>query len=163
MIDCAALERIDKTGEAFQVTESGREAEPDLICMYDSFGELGISQGLPPANREVRLKWIDKLLEFGKNFLASKNGSPIGHCCVIPDFKRGDAEYIIFVQEPHRNKGIGAALTELALKRAKELGISRIWLTVEAFNFRAIRLYRNAGFHFVDDGGERERTMVLRI
>lgn len=156
------MESVDKKCVPFKVGEYGAQAREKLARMYDDFGDLAVSQGLPPAERQTRLKWIDKLFEFGLNFIAWRGENAIGHCCVIPDFGRQDAEYIIFVQSHERNKGIGAALTRLALQRTRDLGIRRIWLTVEAFNFRAIRLYKNAGFQFVDDG-ERERTMILRI
>ncbi len=139
------------------------ESAADLRDMYDNFGRLAISQGLPPANRSHRENWIDRLIECGRNFLAWDEGRAIGHCSIIPDFARGDAEYIIFVNERYRNRGIGTALTALALQTAGSIGLTKIWLTVESYNFRAIRLYRNAGFVFADEGGERERTMMLRL
>jgi RimJ/RimL family protein N-acetyltransferase len=157
------MQRIDKQGCVFEVGECGPESVSDLRYMYDNFGRLAVSQGLPPAIRTNRENWIDKLVEFGRNFLAWKEGKAIGHCSIIPDFDRGDAEFIIFVNERFRNRGIGTALTALALETGESLGLTRIWLTVESFNFRAIRLYRNAGFVFADEGGEQERTMTLRL
>ena len=123
---------------------------------------MAISQGLPPAKQEVRDEWIVRLAEFGRNCLAWADGEPVGHSAVIPDFNRGDGEYIVFVREPYRNRGIGTALTELTLELSRSIGLTRVWLTVEAFNFRAIRLYLNAGFTLVDEF-ERERTMILRL
>jgi RimJ/RimL family protein N-acetyltransferase len=154
--------RIDKTGEVFEVGECGPESIRDVQQMYDRFRILAMSQGLPPAQKDQRDRWVEKLIEFGRNFLARKKHWVIGHCAIIPDYDRGDAEYIIFVHEPYRNRGIGTAITEPAVKAARDAGLQRVWLTVEAFNFRAIRLYRNAGFSFIDEG-ERERTMVLRL
>ncbi len=155
------FEGIDKEGNPFLVRECDPESAADIKRMYDRFGQPAISQGLPPADKEYRDGWIDKLLEFGYNFLAWEEGEPLGHSSIIPDFDRGDAEYIIFVIERFRNRGLGTALTETAVDKAHELGINRIWLTVENFNFRAIRLYRKVGFVFVDEG-ERERTMIYR-
>jgi RimJ/RimL family protein N-acetyltransferase len=57
---------------------------------------------------------------------------------------------------------LGTELTAVAVQKARELGLKRLWLTVEAFNFRAIRVYRKVGFQFCDEG-ERERTMVLGL
>ena len=141
----------------------GLESVEDLRDMYNNFGRLAISQGLPPANRTHRENWIDRLIECGRNFLAWDEGRAIAHCSLIPDYDRGDAEYIIFVNERYRNRGICTALTVLALQTAGSMGLTTIWLTVESYNFRAIRLYRNAGFVFADEGGERERTMMLRL
>ncbi len=42
------------------------------------------------------------------------------------------------------------------------MGLKSIWLTVEALNFRAIKLYKKMGFEFADSG-ERERTMILEL
>ncbi len=143
--------------------ECGPEDKSELARMYDNFGSLAISQGLPPDDRDQRLKWIDNLMEFGRNFLAWKQEDVIGHCSFLPDYDKRDAEYIIFVKEPFRNRGIGTALTRIALEAVAAAGLNRIWLTVESLNFRAIRLYRNAGFVFVDQGGESERIMELRL
>ena len=163
MVSSDRIRRIDKQGCAFEVGECGSESLLDLKDMYENFGRLAISQGLPPADKTNRERWIEKLVEFGRNFLAWKEGRAIGHCSIIPDYDRSDAEYIIFVNEGFRNRGIGTALTALALETAGSTGLTRVWLTVESFNFRAIRLYRNAGFVFADEGGERERTMMLRL
>jgi RimJ/RimL family protein N-acetyltransferase len=162
MSERVRLKRVDKQGIEFEIGEVGPEAANDLIAMYDDFGQLAISQGLPPAEKDQRRKWIEKLLEHGRNFLGWVDGRAVGHCAIIPDYERADAEYIIFVKEKFRNRGIGTALTELTLESAKTSGLNRIWLTVEAFNFRAIRLYRNSGFVFIDQD-ERERTMMLRL
>ncbi|MGB6067588.1 MAG: GNAT family N-acetyltransferase [Desulfomonilaceae bacterium] len=156
------ISRVDKTGCPFEVGKCNPESSSEIKKMYDGFPRLAISQGLPPAQKEVRDRWIEKLLEFGRNFLAWSEGNAVGHAAVIPDFDRGDGEYVIFVSAPFRNRGFGTALTELAIDDAKTIGLRRLWLTVEAFNFRAIRLYRNAGFTALDHG-ERELTMIMRL
>jgi RimJ/RimL family protein N-acetyltransferase len=156
------ISKIDKHGCAFEVGECGIESVAEVKTMYDEFSRLAISQGLPPADKKVRDDWVDRLFEFGRNFLVWMDGKAVGHATVIPDFGRGDGEYIIFVKEPYRNRGLGTALTALALDVSRSIKLTRIWLTVEAFNFRAIRLYLNAGFALVDEF-ERERTMILRL
>jgi RimJ/RimL family protein N-acetyltransferase len=156
------LEKIDKLGQGFEVGEAGPEFAGEAKSMYDGFARLAISQGLPPSDKEIRDRWIDRLFEFGSNFLAWTDGLTVGHAAVIPDFDRGDGEFVIFVSEAYRNRGVGTALTTLAIEFSRNMGLRRLWLTVEAFNFRAIRLYRNAGFAIVDEI-ERERTMVLRL
>jgi RimJ/RimL family protein N-acetyltransferase len=162
MVDETCVQCIDKSGSPFEVGCCCLEQIDVLAGMYDEFTPKAVSQGLPPVEQATRRAWIQKLLCSGENFLAYLDGRPIGHCALVVDLARGDAEYIIFVDQPYRNRGIGTVLTAMALDRARELGLSTLWLTVEAFNFRALRLYRRVGFQFVDEG-ERERTMVLNL
>lgn len=149
-------------GCPFEVRCCGIEQLPELIKMYDEFSPKAISQGLPPTLEEHRHKWVRRLMEIGENFMAMKERKAVGHCALIMDQKREDGEYIIFVDQPYRNRGLGTELTAVAVQKARELGLKRLWLTVEAFNFRAIRVYRKVGFQFCDEG-ERERTMVLGL
>jgi ribosomal protein S18 acetylase RimI-like enzyme len=133
-----------------------------LTEMYDSFSPKGESQGLPPADDVERHRWVEDVLLGARSFVAEKDGEILGHSALLPDLDRGDAEYIIFVSHKCRNRGLGTALTSMAVERARQLGLLRIWLTVESYNFRAIKLYRRAGFIFLDQG-ERERTMLLEL
>jgi RimJ/RimL family protein N-acetyltransferase len=152
----------DKTGHPFEVEYCGERALPALTALYDEFTPKAISQGLPPVDAEARGRWVRSLVEHGENFLAWREGKAVGHCALMADLDKKDGEYIIFVDQPFRNRGIGSELTSVAVLRARELGLVRLWLTVEAFNFRAVRLYRKAGFRFCDEC-DRERTMVLDI
>lgn len=156
------IPKIDKQGSPFELGECGSECAPEVKEMYDGFARLAISQGLPPAEKEIRDRWVDGLFESGRNFVTWKGDKAVGHSVIIPDFDRNDAEYVVFVSEPFRNLGLGTALTTLALDVSRALGLNRIWLTVESFNFRAMRLYRNAGFKSIDEG-EHEKTMILRL
>jgi ribosomal protein S18 acetylase RimI-like enzyme len=86
----------------------------------------------------------------------------VGHAALVPEIGRVDAEYIIFVDQPYRNRGLGSSLTVFAVDYARQKGLESIWLRVESYNFRAIKVYRKAGFRFLDEG-ERERTMTLNL
>ena len=154
--------RRDKLGCEFDVGICGPESSPDIKKMYDEFLVLAISQGLPPAEKQTRDRWIENLLEFGTNVLTWVEGKAVGHAAIIPDFDRGDGEYVIFVSEPFRNRGLGTALTQLAVEDSRSIGLNRLWITIESYNFVALRLYRNAGFKAVDQG-ERAITMILRL
>jgi GNAT superfamily N-acetyltransferase len=152
----------DETGRAFDVdmgTESDLEA---LLKMYDAFHADSKAQGLPPSEPEVRSRWVRLCLETGVNLLAWLAGEVVGHACLFPDMERKDAEYLIFVRHPFQHLGIGKRLTELSLEMARQLDLRTIWLTVESFNFKAIRLYKRYGFVSSDEGGT-ERTMILRL
>lgn len=157
-----AVTYVDKTGRAFEVVEIGENAQSELRAMYDGFTQQAITQGLPPAVESERHKWVRTLLDLGVNFVATQEGEIVGHSVLIPIEERGDAEYVIFVSEGFRSRGLGTALTKEAIGKARSMGISSVWLTVESFNFRAIKLYRKVGFEFYDKG-ERERTMGLKL
>ncbi len=152
----------DKVGCQFELGACGPDSSPDIKNMYDGFLILAISQGLPPAEKQTRDRWIENLLEFGRNALTWVEGKAVGHAAIIPDFDRGDGEYVIFVSETFRNRGLGTALTQFAVEDSRAIGLNRLWLTVESYNFIALRLYRNAGFRAVDQA-EGEITMILRL
>jgi len=161
-IVCKRTTFADKKGVTFEV---GRCDWGDLQClltMYDEFEPKRALQGLPPENSEARREWVCNLLKNGENFLIWKEDEVLGHAALLPDFKRKDAEFIIFVSEPFRNRGLGTALTKAAIDRANELGLEVIWLTVESRNFNAIGLYKKFNFVF-QGGGSWERLMILKL
>ncbi|MBW1710512.1 MAG: GNAT family N-acetyltransferase, partial [Deltaproteobacteria bacterium] len=133
-----------------------------LLTMYDEFEPKRALQGLPPQNDEARREWVSNLLKNGENFLIWKDDVVVGHSSLLPDLKRKDAEYIIFVSEPFRSRGLGTALTQAAKERAVELGLEVVWLTVESYNLRAIGLYKKFNFKF-HGSGSWERLMIFRL
>lgn len=154
------IQFVDKKGVTFEAEECGQEHYDALKQMYDEFYPKGESQGLPPPGEHDRHRWIERLLRLARNFVIWSGDKVVGHSALIPDPEERDGEYIIFVSRPCRQRGLGTALTRMAVERARSMGLVRIWLTVESYNFRAIKLYRKTGFVFTDQG-ERERTMVL--
>jgi RimJ/RimL family protein N-acetyltransferase len=152
----------DKLGEVYEIALASMADKWALADMYDRFVPKAVTQGLPPADDNARLEWIRGLLASGKNFLAWHRGVIVGHSSLILDPERNDGEYLIFVNGAFRNRGLGTELTGLAVAKAVDMGLVSIWLTVEALNFRAIKLYRKMGFVFCDSG-ERERTMILQL
>jgi len=133
-----------------------------LMEMYATFSPKPASQGLPPQDPEACVRWVRSLLENGENFLAWKEGRVVGHVSLLPDREQKEGEFLIFVDRGQRNRGVGRALTDLALKRAVEMGLRSIWLTVETYNFRAIHLYKRFEFQFCDQG-ECERKMICTM
>jgi RimJ/RimL family protein N-acetyltransferase len=153
---------VDSKGMTFVLKELGPNESSLLISMYDEFNPKAISQGLPPSNDASRTEWVLNLLKRGRNFGVLSEDTIVGHAALLPDEKRLDGEYIIFVLLPYRNRGLGTELTQATVAKAIELGLKNVWLTVESYNFHAIRVYRKAGFLFCDDG-ELERTMMLSL
>lgn len=158
----SSVKCTDKNGCTFEIGGVPPELRADLVEMYDNFSPKAVTQGLPPLEKGLRHKWVDNLLEVGRNFGVWRTGKLIGHASLIIDPEKNDGEYLIFVYREHRNKGLGTELTRMVIKEAIDLGLDSIWLTVEALNFRAINLYKKLGFNFCDFG-ERERTMCLRL
>jgi RimJ/RimL family protein N-acetyltransferase len=152
----------DKLGDPYDIVAATEEDLWALADMYDRFIPKALTQGLPPADDDARINWLRGLLRTGVNFIAWHGGAVVGHASLIMEQGNPQGEYLIFVNQSFRNRGLGTALTKLVVDRAGELGLTSIWLTVEALNFRAIKLYRNMGFVFCD-AGERERSMILRL
>ena len=161
-VDEQRLSRTDKAGAVFQI---GRCATGDLSClmaMYHRFSPKPASQGLPPPDLDTCGKWINELIQIGENLLAWHEQEVIGHAALIPDVNRGSGEYVIFVHQDYRNRGIGTALTHAILDKARNLGFQSLWLTVAITNAIAIRLYVKLGFQYCDMD-ECERTMRITL
>jgi diamine N-acetyltransferase len=152
--------RKDKTGEPYEVGLCGEDMYRSLMRMYEVFLPRPASQGLPPANPEVCEKWVKELLSAGENVVARRGDEIVGHASLIPDTRGEAAEFVIFVHQAYRNRGIGTELTEAAIKRAKEVGFKSVWLTVSITNSLAIKLYRKLGFQYCDMD-DCERIMVI--
>jgi GNAT superfamily N-acetyltransferase len=158
------MQSIDKQGKLFEVKTYSPEDYAFLERMYLSFYPKGKFQGMPPLKDEASRRWIKDLLETGENFLAWQDGKTVGHVVLLPDFAKKDAEYLIFVSHPNRGRGIGSQLTRVAIQHVRDLGLTSIWLTVGATNFRAIGLYKKFGFIDSNMGVvETERKMALRL
>ncbi len=150
----------DKAGGSYKISPSNATDFSLLLAMYCFFTPKPASQGLPPLNPEACHNWVRMLFKIGRNYCAWKNGMIIGHAALVPDPNGKSAEFIIFVDQNHRNLGIGTELMRVVLEDAKKLGFMSVWLTVETSNFIAIRLYRNFGFQFRDTDAC-ERVMLL--
>jgi len=151
---------IDKKGSRFQVKSYRPEDYSLLEDMYENFSPKARFQGMPPREKDARVEWIKGLIAAGDNFLAWREERVIGHAVVLPDFEKGDAEYLIFVNQDNRCRGVGKALTRIAIQRAENLGLKTVWLSVGAYNFRATNLYKKCGFSFCDPcSSDTERMM----
>jgi GNAT superfamily N-acetyltransferase len=151
---------IDKKRLPFEVSVFELKDVSLLKGMYHGFSPKGRFQGLPPVDKAVCDTWIEKLIKDGRNYLAWREGSIIGHVAVLPDARNVDAECLIFVDQFNRGIGIGTALIRTAIKQAEEIRIKLLWLIIDAHNIRAMRLYNKCGFNFSDQHNwESERMM----
>ena len=77
-----------------------------------------------------------------------------GHDCWLED---------LYVSDAARGKGIGAALVELALERARARDAKRVELDVSDANEPALALYRRFGFRTGKQPGTRDLFMGLKL
>ena len=109
----------------FRIGTVGPEERGLLIAMYDRFEPLGAAFGLPPLNKEARLRWIGLALDHQLNLAAFlKSGEAVGHCFLVAD-KTGSAEMAMFVRQEFRSAGVGTALLRAALERGEQAGLGR--------------------------------------
>jgi RimJ/RimL family protein N-acetyltransferase len=106
---------------------------------------------------EKALEFVEGNIAKGNpQFVALVDGVVVGWCDVSrherPAYAHSGMLGMGVVAE-HRGKGIGAALMQATLERARALGFERIELTVYEGNERARALY--ARFGFVDEGLKR--------
>ncbi len=141
------MNNVEKDANRFEVRPLVSWDYPSLVVMYDAFVPKGSFNGLPPEAREIRHNWIKGVINGGPNFLAWKEFKVIGHVAILPYyFTHMEAEFLIFVSQNSRGTGVGKALTDAIVETAKEIHLKKIWLSVDACNYRAIHLYRKVGF-----------------
>ena len=156
------MRRTDKFGKPFEIGIGCAEDIAPVLEMYCIFSPKPASQGLPPQDPETCQNWVKTLFEIGVNGLSWRGDSVIGHAALIPDVKGKSGELVIFVDQNHRNLGIGTELTRFTLEEFGQRGFELAWLTVRLSNFIAIKLYRKLGFEFCDKDSY-ERVMGIKL
>jgi len=155
-------EWTDKDGLTFTLGRAFIQDRPQIEEMYDGPHGDASFQGLPPPGPEARCARITHLVEGAVTICAWLQGKVVGHASLFVDPEKRDAEFLLFVAQPFRNRGIGTRLTLMALDCARELSLERVWLTVEMYNFRAASVFEKCGFVLSDRSGG-ERTMILEV
>ncbi|WP_254766619.1 GNAT family N-acetyltransferase [Salinilacihabitans rarus] len=152
--------------------DDGREVDLDaLVGMYVGFDPADRAQGIPPTGEDRIRDWLAPIVDDGINVVASHEGDVVGHATLVPDADDPDAvddlgeiewELAIFVLQAYQRAGIGTALLEHLLGHASDLGVERVWLTVERWNGPAIAVYERVGFEIC--GSESfEQEMSIRL
>jgi len=102
----------------------------------------------PPVTKEKQLEWFSSL-STRKDYVVwgiQLGDEPVG-ACGLKKITGGSAEYWGYLGEKRLwGKRLGQQIVSFCLKQAKERGLRRVWLTVNANNARAIALYRKMGF-----------------
>lgn len=137
--------RTDKHGAPFVIRPYEPGDRKPLDGMYDAFEPKRGAQGLPPAEKPQRARWLDGVLAGGHHLVVEFDDQVLGHGMLLP-LDDQSAELANFLHQSIRDRGIGTALNQALLDLAAEVGMQRVWLCVEPSNRRAIRSYEKAGF-----------------
>lgn len=157
-----------------------------LTRMYCQFHPADRAQGIPPTGEDRICDWLEPLVENGVNVVVrpidpapgrtrpddatSSLPEYVGHAVVVPDTddetiddpSEYEWELAIFVLQAYQQAGIGTVLLENLLGHATDLGIRRVWLTVERWNNPAIALYERVGFESTGtESFEQEMAILL--
>ncbi|MEO1554225.1 MAG: GNAT family N-acetyltransferase [Pseudomonadota bacterium] len=130
------------------------------LCIRDYRSEDAI------AFRDLNLAWVEKFFTVeaedraqledpkthildkgGAILMAELDGEPVGTVGLIPSHDAGVLELIkMSARSDIRGRGIGRALMDAAIVKARGLGASKIWLETNTVLDAALALYRNTGF-----------------
>ena len=83
----------------------------------------------------------------GAILIAEYQGEAVGTVGLVPGHHEGMLELIkMSARSDIQGKGIGRALMDAAIEKAREMGASQIWLETNTSLEAALALYRNSGF-----------------
>ena len=120
--------------------------------MYLGFEPKGQFQGLPPASPEQLCLWLQSLQRRGTDqFVLAVGERIVGHSMLCRGQRRDEAELAVFLHQKFRGCGLGRQLLLCTLNYGcKQLALSRVWLSVQGSNPRALRLFESVGFQSVN-------------
>lgn len=185
-------DREDRTVDLVASAVPDDEQVDALTRMYLLFDPTDRAQGIPPTGETRVREWLGPILDDGINVFATVSDEAgliereggkdtedlpeadetvVGHATLVPDADDPDVvenpadiewELAIFVLQSYQGAGIGTDVLEHLLGHASEVGVDRVWLTVERWNGPAIALYEHVGFEIC--GAESfEQEMSIRL
>lgn len=80
------------------------------------------------------------------HFMILLNQGVIGHVALIKKKNDWYETIIVIGEKKYWGKGYGVRAIKLIVEKAKQIGISKIYLEVRPNNLRAIRAYKKCGF-----------------
>jgi len=83
------------------------------------------------------------------NFMVIANREVIGHISLVKRRNNWHETQIVIGEKKHWSKGIGSRAINILVRKAKKIGIPKIYLEVRPTNLRAIMAYEQCGFQKV--------------
>ena len=142
-----------RKGRALTVRAYSSEDFGALTEMYASFEPKRVAQGLPPPDVPRIARWLEQLQSKSHALLALDGKKIVAHTLLCP-IRHDEVEFTIFVLQDYREEGLGTELSRLTIAWALEMGLSKVLLTTEFSNYRAIGLFRKLGFRIKSSYGE---------
>lgn len=155
---------VDREGTSWALRPFEPADRTSLIAMYREFAPDRRADGLPPADEDRLVAWLDTLLEEGYNVVAARNGCVAGHAAYTPA-DAPEPELVVFVHQDYQGQGIGTALCRQLVAAARAAGRDGLVLEVDSHNRRAIGIYERLGFERVEPsvaGRRRCRQLTMR-
>ena len=155
---------LDRRGNPVMLRAVETQFLEEITEMYLAYQPRGTFSGLPPVKDEACIKWVQHITENSIGLMAmSCDQKVIGHAAIFP-IRDGTCEILIVVLPQNQRSGIGTQLMRSLIQTGREVGFTRIWLTVDKSNFVAIHLYNRCGFErsVFDEGSQVEMTLDLR-
>ena len=141
---------VDKYGDAIHIRPPRDTDRERLLAFYEEYPEEHRSMLLPPRRVRELERWLDRLLERGRNLLAFHGEQLVGHVLYSPQ-EGPHSELLVFVDENYHSRGIGTELCQQAIAYAADDGHVAITLRVERGNTAAFRVYQRLGFRTVEE------------
>jgi RimJ/RimL family protein N-acetyltransferase len=160
--DIMARHAPEVDGESIRIRELRPHDHKNLLRMYAHFNPKYAAFGLPPNERTLRRRWIGNLEHGRLNVIAMSGRRIVGHASIIDVPGEDFCEFIFFVHQDFRGRGIGTVLAGEICRRALCLGKKRIWLMIESANDDAVAAVYRIGFRISGvHGGEYEMELDL--
>ncbi|TSA44969.1 GNAT family N-acetyltransferase [bacterium] len=109
---------------------------------------IGLTSGVYEKSNKILGEYFLKMLKNCENwyFVIVLNKKIIGHISLVKGKNGWYETQIIIGEKNYWGKGYGTKAIQLLIKKAKNLGISKICLEVRPDNLRAINAYENSRF-----------------
>lgn len=123
-----------------------------FACWWKDKDLLKLTSGiLRRISDEEVDKYFQNILKNKKDrhFIITLNERTIGHISLAKRRNGWHETQIIIGYKKYWGKGYGSKAIELLIRKAKRLGISKIYLEVRPTNIRTIHVYEHCGFQKV--------------
>jgi ribosomal protein S18 acetylase RimI-like enzyme len=124
-----------------------------FAATIDDEGQSYLDQMRRASRDNEFLRWAGRVVDSTSmplsGFVWEENGRIVGNASLV--YQNYDSRKIAMIANvathpDYRRRGIGRALTEVAMKHARRKGAKELWLHVRDDNPTAIRIYRELGF-----------------